>query len=223
MKKISPLAAAVVLASSIFTQSASAEVEDAFVRLRAATEAEERYTVPAGKILIIQSLSHKSTKLVDTPGPIILRIGKRRVNVPNSTLINEYTLGGTYASEEIVPLRQPLRLKEGEYIEMPIGSAGSDSYYLFGLMADEGDLFAKIPVELTNPRLAGGALMADITYGSPRPRVTKVETSTDLKTFTEEPKATVTSGSSTTAVAKIDVDKGQDKTFVRVTATPRRK
>ena len=75
------------------------------------------------------------------------------------------TIKDTYTSGEPIWLPNKLRLKSGESLIVPSNASYPICRY-FGVLIDEADLYAaNLPVELLNPRLSGGKLMAD----APRP------------------------------------------------------
>jgi hypothetical protein len=93
-----------------------------------------------------------------------------------------------------------------------------------GLLADNEDLYAaNIDAELSNPRVEGGKLLADVKYASPRPRIAKVESSETLEDFEADATGRVEPTSAKTVdVAEVAAD-APEKKFIRVAAKARAK
>ena len=90
------------------------------------------------------------------------------------------------------------------------------------LMIDPEDLYAQaIPSEIEGLDVVGGRLHADARFASPRPRITHVETSTDLKQFTRDGGAEEIAGQSRNR-ATFAVDAADDiQKFLRLRTVAR--
>ena len=205
---------------SVLTASLSAKVQQFNIWLSPGeTSGPTIYTIPAGKIYILEEMYING--VTPTPSSVQVSFSRRADNINSSsnfflTLKDTYT-GGFYV------LDKPLRLKGGDSVKVPL-NATSGSVRYFGLLIDEADLYAQnIPVDLSNPRLEGSQLMADAKFASPRPRITKIESSTDLKTMKPDPTGTETdTGSKDTSMVAVETQSA-DKKFMRVSAVARPK
>jgi hypothetical protein len=180
------------------------------------------YTVPNGKVLIIDALSLNNTTGIGMPASSQISL---IVNYDNSSLValETITVSDTYVDARWIFLTQKIHLKAGDGFRSPL-PGGSISARIMGTLIDEADLFAaNLPVELLNPRLSGSKLMADAKVASPRPHKITVQSSPDLTGFVEDGSSEVTA-TTTTGTSVVSVDKGSTgKKFIRVTASTRGK
>jgi len=97
----------------------------------------------------------------------------------------------------------------------------SGTVSFLGLLIDSTDLYAAaIPLELQNPRVSEGRLLADAKASSPRPRVLKIESSKDLVSFGTDGTSRVM-GTTDPRRAVVSIDAGADKKFMRAQAIAR--
>jgi hypothetical protein len=174
------------------------------------------YVVPAGKVLILDSVQY-----IDTVGPqptdLIVQVTERPLNLSQS--MNVFIqLTSAYSRWVLYPFPVPVRLYAGSSLQ----SNRIRGYYVWrGQLVDTADLFAKLEVELKNPRLEGGQLVADTKVASSRPHRLTVESSVELPAFVQDTSATVTVGPNNAERAVgVDLDGGSQK-FLRVSATAR--
>ena len=175
--------------------------------------AQATYTVPTGKVLMIDAMSARGQ------GPFNTTMTVLRINVSytNSTLTSDENIpvrnGPTNAAWFF--LEDKLRLKAGDSISPP----NNAEYRIMGVLLDEEDLFvANLDVELDNAKVEGEKLVAEATVLSPRPHRLVVASSEDLVTFKEDPTALVQSTAETgKSIVSVDTE-DLDKKFVRVRA-----
>lgn len=172
------------------------------------------YTVPSGKVLIIDAVRVQATGGTPTNSRIRLsvRYDNATLNSGEDIIVNEsYVVTWNFLQEKI-------HLKAGDSFSAPL-----DLDYIWvrimGTLIDEADLFAvNLPVELDNTRVTGNKLMADAKVSSPRPHRIKVQSSENLNGFSEDTTAEVQK-TGTTGTSVVSVDRsGTGKKFVRVTA-----
>ncbi len=176
------------------------------------------YTIPPGKIYIIESFRPFAT--TPLPSTTQIRVVVRADNIAASAF-QTITILDTYTNSQTVWLPKPFRLKAGESLQIPFNAEYS-SFRYFGLLLDEEDLYARnIPVEFDGMDVSEGQLLAEARFASPRPRITRVETATELDEFVVDDSAVEIAGA-TRDRATFAVDKGDDdQKFLRVRAVAR--
>jgi len=147
-----------------------------------------RYSVPAGKVLIIEhfiwALESDSTSQTISINPASRPsgVGSILLRFPSD------------APDSYAPPR-PIRLVGGPGASVSIlfsGGANWRDVMVVGLLVDPEDLYAKmIPTDLKDSRIVGGRLMAEAKFASARPRRTKVLSSTNLEMLSEDSGGTV--------------------------------
>ncbi len=130
-------------------------------------------------------------------------------------VLTTFVYAGPYGRYKRHTFDPPIRILGGGRLT----SNATYGWYLFkGLLADESDLFAKLDVELENPRVQEGKLLAEARVSSPRPHRLSVASSTDLKAFSTDPSA-ATTRTTNPAVDRVSVATGdKEQQFVRVEA-----
>ena len=181
------------------------------------------YEVPPGKVFIIHAVSARQPAMGTPPTVTYFRFLKISDNT-SAFFSFHVKASDSFADSVYVALSAPVHLKAGDRLVIPILAPYLEVWH-FGLLIDEADLYAaNIPTSLENPALVGNQFTADAKFASPRPRITKIETSTDLVNngFLENPTAAEAPGiTRDTSVVSIDTA-GADKELVRVTAKARR-
>ena len=176
------------------------------------------YTIPAGKVYIIEGvvLAHNA----GTPTETQIRVSIDADNITAGSFLT-IKISDTYALGSFVWMPQPFRLKAGETLEVPQNATYFICRY-FGLLIDEADLYAQeIPVELQSVGTQGGQLLAGAKYGSPRPRITTIESAVDVSDFTEDTTGVEVAGV-TRDEAEVSVEQSGDAVkFMRVRAVAR--
>ena len=171
------------------------------------------YTVPAGKVLLLEHLlwrleseSTNQTISIRFPGAANVHIQSFSSEEPDMT---------SYA--------RPLRLSAGVTVLSLINvNVDWRDVTLVGLLVDPEDLYAaKIPVDLDGSLNVGGTAVAAVAkFSSPRPRAVKVVSSTDLEDFTEEEAATVTE-TADPSIAMVSAPVSGARSFVSLEAVAR--
>lgn len=138
------------------------------------------YTIPADKIYIIEGV------FLDAEGTPPASAECRVYWQADTQLGGAYmtiTLADTWNGSGFYWLPKPFRLKATERLHLP-NNSGYYSCGYYGLMIDEADLYAQtIPSELQSVETAGGQLLANVKYGSSRPRITTIESAVDINGF----------------------------------------
>jgi len=208
---------ATVLAVFLATSSAWAAVTPVLIGLTVGVTGQTSYTVPSGKVLII---NHVQIAGAGLSAPII-QIGMPVLNAPLFIDTPVKIGDGSLDSSRLYPISPPIRLG-GSPARLTIPPAmSSGSVYFWGLLIDSADLYAAaIPLELQNPGVSEGRLFADAKVSSPRPRVLMVETSDDLVSFGTEGTSRIT-GTQDPSRAVVSVEASGDKKFMRARASAR--
>lgn len=173
------------------------------------------YSVPAGKTLIIENLIW----------PIEADYTTQTVYLRTSGSADFFYLRfDAEKPDSWAPVR-PMRLVGGGQVRiLKSGTADWRNVLIMGLLVDNEDLYAaNIDTKMKNAREVGNALVADVKYSSPRPRITKVQSGDENMTFTKDETATVTTTSSKKGDVVSVKKNGKDTQFVRVAAVARSK
>ena len=182
--------------------TARADIEVIIVSLRAdEVGLPNTWIVPSGKIFVIEwaVMDHLEDGVAELHLP-----GGGRIN-----LVQFYNLERGNASP---------KLPEGNVI-----IATSGMVHFGGLLVDLEDIYAAaVPSEFKQTGVAAGQLAATLKQSSPRPTVVKVETSTDLQTWTPDPTATVANTSDKTE-KQVTVAATTPRKFVRAKVISRAK
>lgn len=219
MNKISIPGGSNVVGSLILFLSVSsilAEVEAVTIAIGRGSDAPAgiptNYTVAAGKVLIINSVQFITTSANISAGDSYrIQIYEKVTGLPGTILT--YVDAGTWAQYKRNTFDVPIRVIGGSLL----GSNATYGWYLFkGFLVDSTDLYANLDVELIDPRVENGKLMAEAKVSSPRPHRLRVQSSEDLEAFQIDATATVdaTSDPATSTVA-IETD-GSPAKFMRV-------
>ncbi len=205
----------------VTTTIVQADVEAMSIAIGRGTDApaglESIYNVPAGKVLVLHSVQFNTTNANISAGDQLnIQIYEKISN--HQAVILTYVNAGPWAKYERQTFDPPIRILPGS----SLGSNATYGWYLFkGLLVDSTDLFAKLDVDLVNPRTNSNQLLAEAKVRSPRPHRLFVQTSEDLQNFELDTTATVTAtatlGESTVAIQK----DGAAKKFMRVMAVAR--
>jgi len=209
MKRFAPLALLTVASLGF----AYADVQPVNIVLH---DGSTSYAIPNGKVLIIEhffwALESDSTSQT---------IQVRPAAFPNG--VGAFLLKFTDAPDSFTPPR-PMRVVGGGGANVSIlkgGAADWRDVMIMGLLVDPEDLYAvNLKPEYDNHRIEGGRYVVDAKFNSPRPRVTKVESSSDLQAFTADPSAEVQETTSP-ATATTSVVANSDRKFQKVVATTR--
>jgi hypothetical protein len=176
------------------------------------------YTVPAGKVLIIEhfiwALEGDSTHQV---------ISIRPNNDPAG--VGDFLLKFSTDTPDSYTPPRPIRLAAGGIVMILYNPSGADwrDVLVIGLLVDEEDQYAaNIDTQLRDVQVDGERLLAQATFASPRPRVVRVESSTQLSGFDKDPEAAVEE-TLDPKLAVVSVPKNPDKTFMRVETVARNK
>jgi len=144
------------------------------------------YTVPAGKVFIVESVQHRGVIVEGNDWQVSVR--QKPANFSDN--ISYFIDVGTFKPWKVNPLAKPLRLAAGDRL----GSNQVNGYTLWwGVLADASDLFASLDVELKDSQVEGDKLKALAKVSPTRPHRLTVETADELSDFSPEPNATITS------------------------------
>jgi len=173
--------------------SANAEVEAIQIRIKAGGD-QIVYSVPPGKVLILEHIIF--TDYWDNQNEdkkIVIRHGGANTTGPVWNTTKSYSANWNQ-------LMRPLRIPSGKAIAAPYLDNGSLIIFLYGKLADEGDLFAKVDTNIkgTATKVDGETktLVGTVELASNRPSQVKLEQSSDLRNWnTLDPVNQVTTNS----------------------------
>lgn len=138
------------------------------------------YTVPAGKVLLIEHLSAWAANNTPTTPRIIIET--KILNIGNGGILTtDWGFPVTDKYQDVTLLR-PLRIPANGIVG--INSAGNIAYneiHIMGMLIDAGDLYAaNVGGSVEEVKVAGGALSTTVDLTSPRPVRISSATSFDL-------------------------------------------
>jgi len=163
------------------------------------------FTVPAGKVLVIQNLKLRNNSLVLKSGTNSLDIG-----------FDDFPGGTTGAP----PLAFPIRIPDGWTLSCTNPSNPSTTISVFALLIDTSDLYASIQNKIDQISVQGSTVSLGIRTASARPARIAVERSSQLGQGWEvaNDAAVYPTGDKTKYTATVPT-KG-DKEFFRTKAVP---
>jgi hypothetical protein len=159
------------------------------------------FTVPTGKVLIIESTTYLSPAL---------RLQKAT---------NSFDLNGD--GDGALRLRLPLKVPEGWTLQAVDTGFESTDVWIFGLLVAPSDLFASLRHRIDAIDVSGATALLSIQTASPRPALINVEKSPEAdKGWHAAENAVVTPTTNKTSyVASVPIE--GDKEFFRTKARPR--
>jgi len=159
------------------------------------------FTVPTGKVLIIESTTYLSPAL---------RLQKSA---------NSFDLNGD--GDGALRLRLPLKVPEGWTLQAVDTGFESTDVWIFGLLVAPSDLFASLRHRIDAIDVSGATALLSIQTASPRPALINVEKSPEAdKGWHAAENAVVTPTTNKTSyVATVPIE--GDKEFFRTKARPR--
>lgn len=206
---------AVIVVASLLAvgQPASAEVVATTIRLYMQTldPSKLTYKVPSGSVFILQHVGFSTSW---TPQTRVIQIVPPGGDKFSSAVELAFT-------KSFNTLTRDLKLPAGTLISS-LNAMTQEECILFGVLAEESDIYAAIGGELTAPSLAGGFLSADLVLDSPRPAVVAAQSRPDLvkDPWQDEPDAVTPTADR--RVYKVEVPAGDEGSkFVRVSARSR--
>ena len=168
------------------------------------------YEVPKGKVFILEHVGF-STSWTQSR--------QIRIVPPKGTDFAS-TIALTF-SDSFNTLDRPLKLPAGTKVAS-VNSMTNEECILFGVLADDTDLYAAIGSELSNPSLAGGSLYADLVLESPRPAIVTAESSVQLDPSDWREEVGAVTATTERTVRRVRVDAGASRSkFVRASARAR--
>ena len=159
------------------------------------------FTVPTGKVLIIESTTYLSPAL-------------RLQKATDSFDLNGDADGG-------LRVRLPLKVPEGWTLQAVVEGSESTDVWIFGLLVAPSDLFASLRHQIDAIAINGATASLDIQTASPRPARISVEKSAEVdKGWASAENAVVTATTNKARyVATVPIE--GDKEFLRTKARPR--
>ena len=181
------------------------------------------FPVPAGKVLIVERMVEDEIPLSSIQNYVEFYLTN---NVAQISLgVEEKGNTGLINSPKIsVPFKVPgmwTVAVQSYQLNPPEGDIEySRSFWLFGLLVDNSDLYASLKSEIKDVEKQGGTLAMEIQTSSPRPAKVTVEKSNPVgENWQPATEAVVTpTEDKTKYVATVPVD--QDKNFFRAKVTP---
>jgi hypothetical protein len=205
---------AVLLGASLFAlqQPGFAAVTAETVRLYMQTmdPSNLTYRVPKGKVFILQHVGFSTSWTQSRVLHIVPPGGTKFA----STV--ELTFGKSFNT-----LDRPLKLP-AETAVLSVNSMTNEECILFGVLADDTDLYAAIGSELNNPRLAEGFLCADLVLDSPRPALVTAESTVQLHPSSWREERGALTATADRRIHEVRIDPGVSGTkFLRASARAR--
>ncbi len=144
------------------------------------------YTVPDGKVLLVENLSASFSTNVPTVSRIILEVGLQVQNNAIATIQFGYPIADQYTA---AALARPLRIPAGRSISLYTDSnRGYNNCRIQGLLVDTADLYAaNIGVDLKSLGIEAGRFQAEATLASAHPARVSTKVSTNLAEFSADP------------------------------------
>ena len=129
------------------------------------------YTVPAGKVLVLEAFGAD------------MGYGDMHVNLIKGGITNKcrFSVHGNGITGAITTLDRPIKIAEQTVIT-PLVIAGDISYVFFGLLANQSDLYVYIDNDPSKMLVQDGTFSFDVHTSTPRPVRIGVEGSVDLLT-----------------------------------------
>ncbi|HLP76581.1 MAG TPA: hypothetical protein VK327_06625, partial [Candidatus Paceibacterota bacterium] len=178
-KHILPLAILLALLSGGNTARAEVQAVVLFINTNITN-----YTVPAGKVLLIEHLS--GSEAGNNPATPRIIVETKILNIVNNGISTMHWGFPVRDKWESVTLARPLRIPAGGIIGiLSTGDVGFDNVRMMGLLIDAADQYAaNIGGSVDGVDKAGGTLMAKLTMVSPRPVRINSDISSDLASWT---------------------------------------
>ena len=175
------LAAAAIFLSGANTQAAVRVVTFSF------SAATADYTVPAGKVLLIEHVSaFYGNSSGGTFNKVVLSIASTTENNPLATTTSQWSFN-TADPYQIINLDRPLRLTAGDKLNIfDTFTGAAKEVEIQGLLIDQADLYAaNLDLELEGVSVANQKLTATVRLASARPALLRSTTSPDLQSWVE--------------------------------------
>jgi len=168
------------------------------------------YKVPKGKVFILQHVGFSTSW---TPSRKIHIVPPKGTDHASTV---ELSFGKSFNTLDR-SLKLPAETKVAS-----VNSMTNEECILFGLLADDTELYAAIGSELSNPSLAGGFLWADVVLDSPRPGVVTAESTVQLDPSDWREEVGALTATAEPGIHRVRVDAGESRgKFVRASARPR--
>lgn len=207
------LAVLVVASLLAVGQPACAKVVATTIRLYMQTldPSKLTYKVPSGNVFILQHVGFSTSW---TPQARVIHIVPPGGKEYSSTVELTFT-------KSFNTLTRDLKLPAGTTIAS-VNTMTEEECILFGVLAEESDIYAAIGGELAEPSLAGGFLSAELLLDSPRPAVVAAQSRADLvkDPWREEPDAVTPTANRRVYKVEVPAGDGESK-FIRVTSRAR--
>lgn len=171
-----------VLPTLIVSMASAGLAEAAVQPVVLIVTSEITYTVPAGKVLLLEHLSASSAGGTPTPRIIVETKIRNISNLGLSTMRWGFPVADKWTE---VTLTRPLRIPAGGIVGVySANNLGYDSLNLMGLLIDTADLYAaNVGGSVEQAGVADGVLSAQLGLTSPRPVRLASETSSDLASW----------------------------------------
>jgi len=169
-----------------------AAVQAIQIRLSGAS-GDTSYTVPAGKVFILEHVAFAQYWADQSE--------QRRLFLRHGGTSSAGTIwtSDLFYGSDFNTLFRPLKMPAGVAISVPVSDA-LFRVYLYGLLVDEADLYASVPVEADTSEIAevsgDRTLEGTLTMDSPRPVAIEAQSSNGLGTFSTDPQVEISATSS---------------------------
>lgn len=170
-------------------------------------------TIPAGKVVVFDQMRISSF----SPVSVTMKLSYDNAGSGiDSIQSSAFVIFTNEPAGIMAAVPGDLRLREG----WTITNNSPTLITLIGVAMDKADLYAGVGNEINSLESIGGPLLAGVQLDSPRPVVTKVERSEDMKTWTEE--TDVVLRKTDTAQMEFEADPAQPDAYYRVLARARK-
>ncbi len=204
----------VLVVASLFAleQRGFAKVTATTVRLYMQTldPSKLTYKVPDRKVFILQHVGFSTSWTQERKIQIVPPDGTK------STSTVELTFSRSFNT-----LDRPLKLPAGTAV-LSVNGMTNEECILFGVLADDTDLYAAIGGELTDPWLEGEFLCADLVLDSPRPAAVTAQSTARLYPSDWREEVDAVTATAEPGIRRVQVDPGVTRSkFVRASARAR--
>ena len=183
MKTKLSLLKSLIVITTAFTCQLRGDVEVVGLNIGEVGTPNESYTVPTGKVLLVENISAFQASNTPVTPRVILETALRVQNGAISTMRFGYPTTDKYTA---ISLQRPLRVPTGRILKIYFASdRGYNKCRIQGLLVDTTDLYAaNIDLDLKVTEVEAGRLKAEATLASARPARLESLTSTNLADFT---------------------------------------
>ncbi len=174
------------------------------------------YTVPAGKVLLIEHVVASAADNTPTPSRILLQT--KIFNIVNNGISTTYWGFPVSDKFQTVTLVRPLRIPAGGSLGIdPVN--GYNNVRMLGLLIDVADLYAaNVEGSVEEVKVAAGTLSTKVALASARPVRISSQVSPDLNSWSANPSEQKQRNATDPARWQVQAGVQGDKEFLKVAA-----